>query len=335
MSATAGILDWSRQAGLGTVTMTDDATLTTDALIKKVIKFTGAPTATKTATFPLSAEDAGVTWTIHNTTGQSIRCKITGGAGVLVAARDKVDLYFNGTEFEVEEPSKVRHRYTLRWTAGERGHPCINADMASGTEATREPADPNFEVLGTNGTSALSTYNAEGGIRFTTDTGANDQMILLPHLDTKQSAWAQVTWGTDQETEWECLLRTGSSIADVIIWAGLKLTNTSTTATDDDQAFFRYAPATNSGKWQAIHSKTNVDVAADSGVTVVASTTYKLAIKIDQSRVARFYINDVLVAESTALVDEKDFIPYIGVQTTTTAAKFIIIYGQEISRKPA
>lgn len=124
-------------------------------------------------------------------------------------------------------------------------------------------------------------------------------------------------------------------IADMTIWAGLKLTNTSVTATDNDQAFFRYASATNSGKWQAINSIDGTDTATDSGVTVAATTFYRLRVNIDSSRIARFYINGTLVATSAALKDATDLIPYIGVQANTGAAKAINIIGQAISRKVA
>src|SRR5947199_345765 len=95
-------------------------------------------------------------------------------------------------------------------------------------------ADRDFELLGTNMTTALCTYNVEGGIKLTTAGADGDQGILLPNLNTNQTPWQVVTWGSDQSAEWQCHIKTGASIANCIIWAGLKLTNTSTTATDDD-----------------------------------------------------------------------------------------------------
>ena len=240
--------------------------------------------------------------------------------------------------FEFRGPVRTRGfnslptRYELKWVAGERGKPGINADIQDATEAVRMIADPNFEVLGTNGVSASTAYYAEGGITLTTAGANNDQVIIAPHLDASQSPWTQVTWGTDKETVWECDISTSSNITANIIWAGLKLTNTSTTATDDNQVFFRYAAATNSGKWQAIYSIGGTDTADDSGVTVAVSTRYHLKVTIDSSRIARMYINGVLVSTSTALTDATDFIPYIGVQATTGAAKSVVVHGQSISR---
>jgi len=232
------------------------------------------------------------------------------------------------------QPQRSLSRRTSRlWIAGERGKPSLNADIQNAAESTRMIADPDFEVLGTNMTSALSTFNAEGGINLTTAGADNDQAILLPHLDANQSSWTSWTWGSDKASYWMLRFKTGASIAAAIIWAGLKLTNTPTTATDNDQAFFRYQNGVNSGRFQAIYSIDGTDSANDSGVTVAAATEYVLEVAIDASRIARFFINNTLVLTSTALKDATDFIPYLGVQASGAAgAKAVTVYGQYISR---
>lgn len=227
--------------------------------------------------------------------------------------------------------NRISPRFELKWVAGQRGKPSLNADIQNAAEGTRMIADPDFEILGTNSTSALSTFYAEGGILLTTAGADHDQMIVLPHLDANQSAWTQVTWGTDQEAQWECELKSHATITTVVYWAGLKLTNTSVTATDNEQAFFRFQPSV-SANWQAIYSIGGVDTAVDTGVVVAASTTYHLRVQIDSSRIAKFYINGVLVATSTALT-AGDLIPYIGVQAEGVgAARALYVRGQSISR---
>ena len=63
----------------------------------------------------------------------------------------------------------------------------------------------DFETLGTNMTTALTTFpGTQAGILMTTAGSDADQAILLPHLDTDQSAWAKVLWGTENQVEWEC-----------------------------------------------------------------------------------------------------------------------------------
>lgn len=233
----------------------------------------------------------------------------------------------------IEQPGTlVPTRFGLRWVAGQHGKPGLNADIQNAFEATRMIADPEFEILGTNAVSSCTSHYAEGGITLTTTTASGDQVIVLPHLDAEQGGWGLTTWGTDKQTIWECRIATAAAITSEIIWAGLKLTNTSVVATDDHQVFFRYEAGVNSGKWQVIYSIGGTDTTVDAGVTVAVSTAYHLKVIIDASRIARCYINGALVATSTALTDATDLIPYIGIQTATTAAKTLYVTGQAISR---
>jgi len=223
-------------------------------------------------------------------------------------------------------------RYSLRWAAGFRGKPGINADATSATDATREAADMFFEVLGTNAVSADTAYYAEGGITLTTHGASADSTILVPHLGTNLSPWKQITWGTSKQVEWECDISTATQITSTSIWAGLKLTNTPTVATDDDQAYFYYDSATNSGKWEAVSSIAGTDLESDTGLTVAVSTRYHLKITIDSSRVARFYANGVLY-KTTAALTSVNLIPYIGVkQTAGSITRSVNVHGQAISR---
>jgi hypothetical protein len=299
--------------------------------------------ASRVVTLPASdAKFDGVAFTITNTADAGELLIVKNAAGVVVGLVHPQRAGTFGNEAgtwsaaHIAQPANaLSKRYELKWTAGARGKPAINADILSATEATREIADPDFEVLGTNGVSASTAIAVEGGITCTTAGASGDQVIIAPHLDASQTAWSTVTWGTDQQVIWEAAVKTGAAITDAVIWAGLKLTNTSTTATDDNQVFFRYAPATNSGKWQAVYSIAGTDVSADAGVTVAVSSQYHLKVTIDVSRVPRFYINDALVATGTALADTIDLIPYIGVSASAVAAKSLTIYGQAISRVAA
>lgn len=226
-----------------------------------------------------------------------------------------------------------RNYVALYWTAGGRGKPGINANIQDPTEATRMIADPDFEVLGTNADSSCTAFNAEGGVTLTTKTTSGDQVILCPHLDSNQSAWSAWTWGTDRCVEWEAYFAAPATITSMVVWAGLKLTNTSVVATDDDQVFIRYEAGVNSGKWQVISSIGGTDTTTNTGLTFTASAAYKVTISIDTARVARIYINDELMYTTAALTDATDLIPYIGVQTATTAARAITVYGAQIQRK--
>lgn len=198
-------------------------------------------------------------------------------------------------------------------------------------------ADSDFEVLGTNMTTALCTFDAEGWLKLTTAGANNDQAILCPHLDTNMTAWSAFTWGTDQETEVVFRLRTGSAVTAQKIVVGLKLTNALDLSTDANSVHFKYdtGGAVSTTKWTTISSIANTDVETDSGIAVAADTTYILRILIDANRIARFYINGEKVYESTALTDAIDLIPYAGIQALTGAAKHFKINKVAIGRKAA
>jgi hypothetical protein len=325
------------KGGFDVRTLTGADTLTAKSANIQILDPGGA---TRVVTLPSSdAKFDGVAFTICNTADAPELLIVKNAAGTVLGVVHPGRMGIFGNEagtwsaaFVSLAANALSKRFELKWVAGQRGKPGLNADIQNAAEATREIADPDFELLGTNAVSGSSAYNAEGGITLTTAGASGDQVILVPHLDASQSAWGTVTWGTDKQVIWEAVIATSSNIADIILWAGLKLTNTSTTATDNDQAFFRFAPATNSGKWQAVNSIAGTDDEDDAGVTVAVSTVYHLKIVIDVSRVARFYINDALVATSAALTDATDFIPYIGVQASAAAAKAVVVYGQGISR---
>jgi len=237
-----------------------------------------------------------------------------------------------GKLFNTETQEANNTRYGLDWRFGERAKPGLNADIQNALEATRMIADRHFEVLGQAATSASTTMYAEGGVVLTTGAAGNDQVIILPHLDANQTAWAQTTWGTDRQTEWECWLATGGDISTTIIWAGLKLTNTADPAIDADQVYFRYENGVAAGNFQAINSIATVVVSDDTGVVVAIDTYYHLKISILPNRVAQCYIDDVLVSTSLVLTDVIDLIPYVGVQGTAAAARAMRLMRQKISR---
>jgi hypothetical protein len=254
----------------------------------------------------------------------------------------------SANEFQMKGPARPRGlnapspRYELAWTAGARGKPALNAVIAldensnAAAHLAANLADRQFEVLGVNATTALVTFYVEGGLLLTTAGADGDEMILVPHLDTNQSAWNVVTWGTDQEVVWQAHVKTAASVANFIAWAGLKLTNTEVKATDDNQVYFRVEDDVTTAHWELVWSIAGVDVSTDTAVTVAANTEYHLVITIDSARIARGYINGVLVATTTALADAIDLIPYIGVAADGAgAAKALRVMGQAISRKVA
>ena len=230
------------------------------------------------------------------------------------------------------EDETPENRYLLEEYFAQR--PCINGDMASATEATRMVANRHFEVLGTHASSDDVTFDAtNAGILLTTDGASADQCIVCPHLDTNQTAWANIKWGTENQVDWTGCIKTGAAITTVQIWAGLKLTNTPVIATDADQVFFRYNTTDDTtAYWTVISSIGGTDTKTVTPVAIAVDSTYKFRIKINADRTASCYINDVLVYTTAALTNDVDLIPYIGVHALDTAATTLIINYEKISR---
>ena len=231
-----------------------------------------------------------------------------------------------------------------------------DADDASAL-ALHVLANKNFEVLGTNMTSALSTRNATAaGITLTTAGADQDQAIVLPHLDSNQTAWTGTKWGTENQTVWECSINT-NAIDNQKLWAGLKLTNDQLVATDANQAFFKFqTDATNSEaftdftKWHFVHSIGGTDYISQLPITVAANTIYHFKIEIDSDRKLSIFVDGQQynitstsgstggtavttgTTKSAALTDDVDFIPYIGIEAGAGAAEAVDVHYQCISR---
>lgn len=242
-----------------------------------------------------------------------------------IATLDQTGLFqTKKTYFELEEFFKQKP--ALNAVIGLPG-----SDTTSPTAAALAAytiANKDFEVLGTNMTTALATLSAGGGITLTTAGASADSSIVLPHLDTAQTAWAVANqWGSGKSPRFEAWIATAASITDVTIWAGFKKTNTPVVATDDDQVFFRYQDTLNSARWQIISSRANVDtttnLTADNTPDVAVSTLYRLVLEVrsDRTVMASINGNEVISEPLAVLTNTIDFIPYIGVLSGTSAAK--------------
>jgi hypothetical protein len=239
--------------------------------------------------------------------------------------------------------------------------PLTDADATAAANdaiiVARAIASRNFEVLGTNMTTALCTFNTtSAGILLTTATADEDQAILAPHLDTNQSAWQVTKWGTENQVDWECSIST-TAIDNQKLWSGLKLTNDQLVATDDDQAYFKFqTDADNSEaftdftKLHFIHSIAGTDYISQLPITVAANTIYHLRIQINSARQAAIFVNGIQynvtstsgstggtavttgTTRTAALTDDVDLIPYVGIEAGAAAAEAVGVHYQGISR---
>jgi len=260
----------------------------------------------------------------------------------------------------------ARRYYLEEWFLQRPGLNAINIIDADANDATAlavtQAANKNFETLGTNMTTALTTFpGTSAGILMTTAGADQDQAILLPHLDTDQSAWSKVLWGTENQVEWECSISL-PAIDNQKVWAGLKLTNDQLVATDDDQAYFKFqTDATNSEAFTTfanlhfVHSIGGTDYISRLPIAVAANTPYHLKIVIDSDRKATIFVNGIqynitstsgstggtavtevqpskAVTKSAALTNDVDLIPYIGIEAGDGAAEAINVHHTAISR---
>lgn len=241
------------------------------------------------------------------------------------------DLDFKGDIKVQGNLSRSPGRYYLEWFGRKVG---INGDIDAvyTTEVARN-VSTDFELLGSNAVTSLSTYSAtDAAMKLTTATADNDQCILLPHLDSEYSPWTGVKWGTENQVIWEGAIKSPAAITTLLLWAGLKKTNTPVIITDTDQVYFRYSTDDSNTTWRVISSIGGTDTNTDTGITVAVDTIYKLRIEIGSDRKADCYINDVLVYRTAALTDDVNFIPYLGIQNLSSGARILIVYYEKISR---
>jgi len=257
---------------------------------------------------------------------------------------------------QLNDATKNTGRYYLSSYFKKR--PALNADIDQVyTVEVARAASKNFEVLGTNMTTALCTFDTtRAGLTITTAGADQDQAIIAPHLDTAFTAWTEVLWGSENQTEWECSVST-NAIDNQKWWAGLKLTNDQLIATDADQCYFKFqTDATNSEAFtdytllHFVHSIGGTDYISALPITVAANTTYHLRIKFDSDRKISMFVNGIQyditttsgstggtavvkgTTKSAAMTDDIDFIPYIGIEAGAGAAEALDVHYQAINR---
>jgi hypothetical protein len=147
-------------------------------------------------------------------------------------------------------------------------------------------------------------------------------MIISPRTS---APFLTTQLNTSRRPRVEGVIKTGAAITNATIWWGLKLTNTPTVATDNDQAFFRYADGTASGVWQCINSTGGTDQTQNTTVTVAVSTVYQFAIEVGADLKPRYYLGTaggplVNVATGSALTSALTTLKlFCGIETSSGA----------------
>lgn len=181
-------------------------------------------------------------------------------------------------------------------------------------------ANADFELFGTNMTSALATFNASrGGFRLTTAGANNDQAGIQPRqTNSGDSRWA-TGFNVSLQPKWGRSFRL-TSVAAIQVSQGLSLTNAQNLTTDDDQVKLWFTTATG-GNFLIAYSIGGTDATIDTGVTPAADTEYRLRIEVQADRTAKVYLNDTHVGTTAALTANAVLKPYGCLQALTGAAK--------------
>ena len=228
----------------------------------------------------------------------------------------------------------------------------------------------NFVLSGTSsGGAQISSHTGRSlsfaGIKLITGSTDNDNSILAPRdADAElpagfdSSAWASVGFGTENKTEFSASISTSASIDNTSIWAGLKLTEVGTYATDNNQAYFLYASdddqgaLTTNANLHFVYSIGGMDRITDLGIPVAANTVYRVRIVFNENRKVSVFVNNIQYGltptttgttaggvtqsvkstKSLALTDDIDLLPFIGVQAHSASSRGIQIGSVKLSR---
>jgi hypothetical protein len=218
------------------------------------------------------------------------------------------------TDFLIKEPDYI----TLHWNAGETG--LVGVDSTAVMNECRD-----FELFGEAVSDADCVYNDDIGITLETTTGGDDdQAVIFPSDGADdRSLFREINWGPENETEFECVVRT-EAIANadfIMIGLGLAVPATYDPAVDADQNLFVSEQGTDTN-WTIDANVGNVDVAGyDTGRLIVADHTYHFRIAFDKDRIARFYIDGELVYTSQLPgTADAALMPLIGVEAGSANA---------------
>jgi hypothetical protein len=192
-------------------------------------------------------------------------------------------------------------------------------------------ANADFEVAGTNMTSAKVTMAAaSGGLIMTTAGAEDDSAILQPRLTNANDT----RWAKGVKSELRPILSRTFRAADIDLMSvkcALALTNAHNLTTDNDQVGVWFDgslttpgegdPYVTQPNLVVIYSIGGTDAVIDTGIAMEADTEYAVDIAIDADRKAHVWINGVKVAMTPALATNKTLLPFLSVKALEGAAK--------------
>lgn len=228
-------------------------------------------------------------------------------------------------------------------------------------------ANAHWALKGTNSTETQIIYGgSKPGVRLYTTGADNDQVIINPKKGNQGnsttfqnvSPWRNVNFHSEHETEFNVAIATDEIISNVGVWAGLKLSETGDYTTDADQAYFLYATdddlgsLTTNGNLHFVYSIAGTDYVTNLGISVAASTIYRLKIRFDENRKLSVFVNGVqyglthtpttttaggvtqpiTTSKSLAMTSGATLVPVIGIQNLSAVARVCYLHFIRMSR---
>ena len=128
--------------------------------------------------------------------------------------------------------------------------------------------------------------------QFTTTSSSGNTAGVVTAFSVLRRAWAP---------EWVARVKTGASVADVGLWAGLFSASPDNAADPAVHvAGFRYYTSTDgTAFWRCVTKDGTTTTVTTTTVAVTADTAYTLRVDARESGNVRFYINSILVATHT------------------------------------
>lgn len=181
--------------------------------------------------------------------------------------------------------------------------------------------------------SAVTGTGAGAGVTTNHSAQGSYNLYQSGNTVTNLAGWTQLSAASTQlqlqdQPVFRMKIWTGSAITSQRLWAGFTtMISAANLATDTPgasgfhAAMFRYStvPGTPDTTFKAVTSNAVGDTITDTGITVVASTRYRLRIDVADTANIKFYINDVLVATNSAtLPSTTTGMSLVSVTSTTT-----------------
>lgn len=182
-------------------------------------------------------------------------------------------------------------------------------------------ANRDYQIAGTGAAATDAAYaTSGGGIVLTAAGSQNDETMLISRNNPASASWLSNGLKPNLAGAFLAEVVLPSTITDILVALGVKLTATSTQATDDDSLYIAFDTGSGSANFRTIRSVGGTDSdPVDTGVAATASTTYRLLVIFDASGNGEVYLGlpgrMVRIASGLSMTAAAALLPVAGVKT--------------------